>query len=73
MTLRQYLDTRGVSVAAFARRVPCNVNTIHQLCNARHEPLLGLALRIVELTDGHVQLSDLPYRPHRGADIVIPG
>ena len=59
MELLAYLQTNGLSMAAFAERVGVNQSTISRVANHVCAPEPELAVKIVNATQGAVQLWDL--------------
>jgi len=58
MRLREYLDSMGIPVTRFAKRVKVSPQTIHNLFKGR-EITLKSALNICEATKGEVTIQEI--------------
>ena len=58
MTLRHYLDSNGLSTAAFGRRCGLSQPYVWEIANGRM-PSMRAAVRIHRATNGEVGLEDL--------------
>lgn len=59
MTLRDYLDSTGETMASFARRLGVSYGTMTKIVYGAREPGLALAILISARTNGMVQPADL--------------
>ena len=54
MSLREYIETSGISYSEFARRVPCSTSYPRMIAKNEAWPSFKMAKRIEALTDGIV-------------------
>jgi len=62
MKLKDYLKKKKIDVAVFARLVGVSQPYISQIANAKKNPSLEVALRIVDASKGKVTIRELPYQ-----------
>jgi len=58
MQLAQYLEQRGISVAAFADRLGVDVSTVYRWCSGDRVPSVDAFRRIKSATGGAVTPND---------------
>ncbi len=59
MKLSEYLDERGIPIAAFARKLGISAATIHHILKENRDLRLSVAVRIEEATKGSVVCREL--------------
>lgn len=61
MRLDAYLNARGITPAAFARKLKVSRQSVHGYLDGS-EPLMKMARKIEKVTDGEVTLYDWPIK-----------
>lgn len=71
MTLKEYIENTGISLADFARLVPCSYNYPGMIINGRAKPSYRMATRIESVTAGLVPRTNWYPAPAELPDVEV--
>ncbi len=59
MTLAEWIEAEGITRAAAAERLGLSPSYLTELCQGKRNPSAGLAIRIVDASDGSITFREL--------------